>query len=158
VSAELSAFGPVKRPYRDYLAALGLGRGRTKGIDVTGVISWDDRGLFHEQVSQSGTCSDALSLQGGLVGLNPSGRSVEAAYFLAANLRTRCPGPIVSPNPGLLTGVFPRGDLSKRSFTLTMRSGSAFEDDGYVGRTGGHLSLTVRRGRISSSTFSLPND
>ena len=53
-AGELTAFGPARRPYRDFLAALGRSRrGRAAGITVAGEIGWW-RGAWWQRTSPRG--------------------------------------------------------------------------------------------------------
>ena len=61
---EITAYGPVRRPYRDFLAALGLSRrGNSHGITVAGGGSWTERGNVVIDMSQgTARCRDSTQL------------------------------------------------------------------------------------------------
>ena len=60
-SGELIATGPARRPYADFLAALGLSRtGRARGIAVFGTVDWAQP--VRAEVSQAGNlCTDTAA-------------------------------------------------------------------------------------------------
>ena len=59
----------------------------------------------------------------------------------------RCPGPELAPFQALASGNAPRTVLGRRRFTITLRPGGGFADDGYGVTLHGQVSLTFARGR-----------
>lgn len=152
----LTASGPAKRPLRDFLTALGLARGgRTSGISVVGVIIWSRGGTVHERLDQSGTCRDVAGLDGGLLVLE-AGRRQLAGFIATAAPRTRCPGPVVQSANGLAAATAARSALARPVLTLEFKAGPAVNDDGYTVTDSGGLTLTLRRGRPSTTITSVP--
>jgi hypothetical protein len=155
VYAELTAIGPARRPYGDFLAALGLRRrGQIGGIRVTGAVSWDDRGVLDESL---GGCSNAGPLEAGSVNLDGNGGALDASYRPGITLRTRCPGPILGTDTTALSGRLPRAELRHSVFTIVLGRSAPFIDDGYVGQFGGVLSFTLRHGHVSSQFIKAPS-
>lgn len=147
---ELSAMGPATRPYRDFLAALGLGRtGNPRGITVAGTVDWGGGGTAAEDLTQSGSCTDNAPLGPGGVLLEVHGPTVSAELSVFAGSRTRCPGPILDTE-ALASGRLPRADLAHRTFTVQTRAAGSTQDDGYVAELSGALTIQVRRGALSS--------
>jgi len=107
---ELMAVGPGRRPLRDFLKALGLGRrGRVRGIQAFGEITWQHGGTLATEVAQAGVCRDFEALGAGGLALDLPGRGV---HLLApdAALHLRCPGPIPAFGSGFLaSGAAPPG-------------------------------------------------
>jgi hypothetical protein len=155
-SGSLTAFGPARLPYRDFLVALGLRPGvAPKSINVDGSVDWDDAGSVSERLTGPVACSDAVSLGGGGVSLIVAAGRITAQYGPASALRTRCPGPAV-PDPEAILSGGGQLETDGRSLTLTLDRGRAFEDDGYLGRIQGRVTLTLRRGRLRQQIFSEP--
>ena len=154
-TGDVVATGPATRPYRDFLAALGLSAGNPRGISVEVGGSWT-MGPVMSDLNQFGTCTD--SGPGGPMVLDLAGSHREFKGFVdATSWRTRCPGPTLDdPANPQLAAVLPRSALGRRTFTIELRSAGAGEDDGYTVALHGHLSLVVRRGRISQSVITAP--
>jgi hypothetical protein len=166
----LIAYGPAKRPYRDFLAALGLSRrGRSAGILVYGTLGWDRGGVVTAE--STGGCRDSARLGTGeivfetgrtglfLAGGNgvrlPSGNGLTSYYPAAGPLRARCPGPqLAGAVPYLAEGTTTPHALAGRQFSVSLRPDQSFSDDGYEGRLGGSLTLTLRRGRLTQHVIS----
>jgi hypothetical protein len=151
-SASVSATGPARRPYADFLAALGLSRsGRSRGIGVLGSVSW--LGNVRAVMRQAGSvCSDSAAT--GAVGV-PLGLGHRLGGFTGF-WRTRCPGPSFQNVGPLLGASLDRATLAHREFTLTLGGNETSSDDGYVIVAHGRLSLRLRRGRITHQVDTQP--
>jgi hypothetical protein len=151
-SAQLIAIGPARRPYADFLAALGLSRtGRARGIAVSGSVDWAQP--VRAVVSQAGNvCTDTAASGGIAISLAPDG----ASGGLSESWRTRCPGPSVGNAQSLLAGRFDRSVLGHRQFTIKVAGKGTSSDDGYAIVARGRLSLVLRRGRISQQIDTEP--
>ncbi len=155
----LIAYGPARRPYRDFLAALGLSRrGNAAGILVAGSVRWQNGGRFEEDLVQGGECRDSGSLGAGGIVLATTKKLTRASYYASDSLRTRCPGPGLGGAGGsgggiLAAGATPLRDLARRQFSIAVPGTGTLSDDGYTERLTGSLSLTFRRGRVSQRTF-----
>jgi hypothetical protein len=158
--AQLTATGLATRPFRDFLAALGLAHGgRASGIDVSGGIFSSKQGSIAEDLAQSGTCTDATALGSAGVDLTARGPTVFSSFTESApSLRTRCPGPLLGMSNGTLaSATFPRRLLARRSFTIDLTPIRSFQDDGFFGSLSGRLSVTVRtHGRLRQQFFTEP--
>jgi hypothetical protein len=154
----LYASGPARLPYRSFLVALGLRRGSPPAaIRVAGGVSWQDDGSGHEQLTAPNRCSDVARLGAGFATIQSRRTSLLLSYAPAESPTTECPGPsFVGPGSRLLSGIMPRTTLSSRTFTLVLRRGSSFQDDGYTGSVRGSLRLTFRRGRVTQQVITEP--
>ena len=156
----LTAFGPASRPYRDFLAALGLSRvGNPRGLSVSGAIGWEHGGTLESDLIQSGECRDTLALGSGDILLQPAGKHADRSYAAVDSLRVRCPGPELSlarAREGLASATVPLRRLAQGQFSLTLPATRAFPDDGYTVRLTGALNLTIKRGRPSERIIRLP--
>ena len=152
-SAEVVAFGSARRPYRDFLTALGLSRsGRAHGIMVS--LQAVSSGDVRTSASQpGGTCTDTAAT-GGVSFSSGSGSGVSGGFF--GTWRTRCPGPIFGLGALALRGSFDRAALGRTQFTIGLRSTGSFADDGYAVTPHGRLSILLRRGRITQQVTSEP--
>ncbi len=152
-SAEVVAFGSARRPYRDFLTALGLSRsGRAHGIMVS--LQAVSSGDVRTSVSQpGGTCTDTATT-GGVSFSSGSGSGASGGFF--GTWRTRCPGPILGLGALALRGSFDRAALGHTQFTIGLRSTGSFADDGYAVTPHGRLSILLRRGRITQQVVSEP--
>lgn len=149
-AGELYASGPATRPYRDFLAALGLSRGgNPRGIQVLGDVEWVDGGTAAEDLSQPGACTDSEPLGAAGLTIAPLGGRVATSFSVFSPPRTGCPGPLLGSEP-LASGELPRRDLGAHTLALTVRAAGSREDDGYVAELGGSLTVEVRRGALSS--------
>jgi hypothetical protein len=162
---ELDAIGPAKRPYRDFLASLGLSSaGRSAGIDVAGTLTWSDVGTVLASLRQSATCSDRAPLGSGAASLQMIGRRLYVRYLGPGGsglggqtgLRTRCPGPFVAPGNELATGSIARSRLRRRSVSVRLRATHTPGDQGYDISLAGALTLRLRRGRLHQQFLTLP--
>lgn len=153
-SAQLVATGPARRPYADFLAALGLSRtGRPRGIAVSGSLDW--RQPVRAVVSQAGNlCTDTAASGGMAIGFGPRG----ASGGFTDTWRTRCPGPSLGDVQPLLTGPLDRSALGRRQFSINVFGEETFSDDGYAILGRGRLSLVLRRGRITQQVSTEPGD
>ena len=157
MSGTLLAQGPAKRPYRDFLTALGVARdGNPHGIRVFGDVGWSPGGTATVDLTQPRFCTDSALLGGGQVVLAPRGARLAATYTSALPPRTRCPGPMIAEGQTLASGGASLSVFRHRTFTLTLLGGPAFQDDGYTATTRGQLSLTLRRGQISQQVATQP--
>jgi hypothetical protein len=151
-SASVSATGPARRPYADFLAALGLSRsGRSRGIGVFGSVSW--LANIRVVMTQAGSvCSDSAAT--GAVGLS-LGLGHPLGGFTGF-WRTRCPGPSFENVRPLLGASVDRAALARREFTVALGGSATSSDDGYVIVAHGRLTLRVRRGRITQRVETQP--
>jgi hypothetical protein len=139
-------------PLRDVSAQL-IATGRARGIGVFGTISWLQD--VHANVSQAGSvCTDAAVTGGIAVPLGFGGR----LRGFVGPLRTRCPGPSLANAQPLLGAPLSRSALGHRQFTIQVGGSGTSSDDGYEIRVRGHLSLVLRRGRITQQVSSEPAD
>lgn len=153
-SAEVSATGTAARPYRDFLAALGLSRsGQPRGIAVELSGSWTLSPVTVDE-SQSGACTGSAPGGDMFFGMT-AGRAVLRGSGGLAGWRTRCPGPTPS-EATLFPETVPVSSLGHRELTITLRPAGTVEDDGYTVSLHGHLTLTLRRGRITQHVFRQP--
>jgi len=153
-SGQLIAIGPARRPYADFLAALGLSRaGRARGIAVSGTVDWAQP--VRAEMSQAGSlCTDTAASGGVAIQLGLGG--VFGGF--AQTWRTRCPGPSLGDKQPILSGPLDRSVLDRRQFRLQVGGRGTSSDDGYVIRAHGHLSLVLRRGRITQQVSAEPTD
>jgi hypothetical protein len=156
----LTAFGPAIRPYRDFLAALGLSRvGNPGGISVTGGIGWKSGGTLQSDLTQGGECRDTTALGSGDILFLPGARSVTARYVAIDSLRVRCPGPELSPargGDGLASTGFPIRRLAPGQFSIALPATRTLIDDGYTVQLTGALTLAIKRGRPTERLIRLP--
>jgi hypothetical protein len=137
----LTSSGPARLPYRDFLVALGLRPGAHRvGLDPSGITVWADAGTLRADLTQGERCTDTVGLGSGSANVVVRGSSLHVALstgsFLLTNPgagsgRTRCPGPELPAFQTLASGVVPRTALGHRTFTITVRGGGGFPDDGY---------------------------
>ena len=148
-SGTLTAYGPVSRPRRDFLAALGLARGgNPHGISVIGSVVWHDLGSVSVNVRQAGICRDTAPLGDSLLIIIGTGRGLGV---VAPDLggHARCPGPVLG---GLTTGSFgtvPAERSRGGDVTLALRPFGSLDDDGYTVTQHGSLTLRLHRGRVT---------
>jgi hypothetical protein len=153
-AAQLIASGPARRPYADFLAALGLSRtGRARGIEVDGSIGWVQP--VRARLNQDGNVCTDIALTGGIA--VPLGFNRVFGGFVGP-WRTRCPGPTLRDTQPLLGAPLDRTVLRHREFTIQLRGRAMTSDDGYEIVTRGHLSLVLRRGRITQQVSTAPTD
>ncbi len=155
--SQLSAIGPSRRPYRDFLAALGQGRtGNPHGIEVLRDFSWHDSGQTTAEVDHGGACRDSVRLTASALQLGISRRRSTVRYAPTASsfdpLRARCPGPILGSH-ALAVGHASSSVLGRRRLILPIRTGFGFHDRAYQVRTASNLSVTLQRTRISQSVY-----
>lgn len=155
VSAQLIATGPARRPYADFLAALGLSRtGRARGIGVFGSVNWVQR--VRASMSQAGSVCTDTALNGGIS--VPLGFGGGEFGGFTGSWRTRCPGPLLSNAQPFLGVPLDRSMLGHREFAIRLRGKGTSSDDGYEIDARGHLSLVLRRGRITQQISTQPAD
>lgn len=121
----LEAIGSARRPYRDFVAALGLSRrGRPAGIAVTGSVSWARGGTIASSLMQSSQCSWTGPLGLGAVLLSVSRGVLSGRYLDLGPLERRCPGPEIGSNTVALgSGAAPLRDLLTGGLTLWLHHG-----------------------------------
>ena len=153
-SGELIATGPARRPYADFLAALGLSRtGRGRGIAVSGTVGWAQP--VQAEMSQAGNlCTDAAARGGVAIELGLGG----ASGGFTDTWRTRCPGPSLRNTQPFLGGPLDRSALGQPQFRIDVHGKAASSDDGYAILGRGRLSLVLRRGRITQQVSTEPTD
>jgi hypothetical protein len=128
---------------------------RAPGIDVSLLVSWTAGVSAH--LSQAGAaCIDAAATGRMAVGLQAVGRRLRGSVLAVGSWRTRCPGPEFAAGAPLLSASVPMVALGRRRFTIGLRSGGRFNDDGYVLTPYGHLSVVLRRGGITQQVMSQP--
>jgi hypothetical protein len=148
---DITAFGPAKRPYRDFLKALGRSKsGNASGIRTFGLIQWQDPGAVDADLRQPLECKDSIPLGPESIGVTSKRGHLFAVLSSPGPLRTRCPGPFL-PYGSIATGTL--SPSSDGISTVTLRGKRTFTSPGYAGSIGGQLSLRIRRGRITSRTF-----
>lgn len=155
--SELNAIGPSRRPYRDFLAALGLSRtGNPHGIEVIPSFSWRDTGQTTAVVDHGGACRDSVRLTASALELGISRRRLTVRYAPTASsfdpLRTRCPGPVLGSH-ALAIGHASSALLGRRRLTLAIHTGIGFRDRAYQVHTASSLSVTLQRTGISQSVY-----
>lgn len=156
-TGSLFVIGPATRPYRDFLAALGLGgQGNPRGLEVAGGISWLDGGSAQTSLSQGTVCSAQGPVGPGAVILTESGRRLGAQYQATGAQHTRCPGPSLTPNEELASGITVLGPGGGRRFTLHLSGSGPIAADGYTVSQHTSLSLTLTRGPIRQTTLIVP--
>lgn len=161
-TGDLSALGPARLPYRDFLFALGLARhGSARGIQVDGFMQFPSSTVTERLVQGPEICTDSSPayLEGSL-GVSNGGFDVAVgpALFDDSPPRTRCPGPTAQGPPAWVASPPLAGALRGRTLVFDLRPARSSTDDGYVITPTGGLSLTVRRLSVSSQTFQEPTD
>lgn len=155
MSAQLIATGPARRPYADFLAALGLSRtGRARGIGVFGSVNWVED--VRANVTQAGSvCTDTAANGQVAVPLGLGGGDLGG---FTGSWRTRCPGPSLSNAQPLRGAPLDRSTLGHPEFTIQLRGKGTSSDDGYVIHARGRLSLVLRRGPVTQQRTDEPTD
>jgi hypothetical protein len=154
--AELIATGPASLPYGDFLTALGQIRGGARhGITVAGSVAWTNSGRINANLTQPSACSDAAPLGQLYVSLQPAA-GASGGFFGSSPWRTRCPGPMVPGQVQLLSARARLRMMGPREFGVTFRPVGSLTDDGYTFTLHGHLSLVLRRGRITQQVVTEP--
>ncbi len=154
-SINLTATAPLRRPERDLLTALGVGRGGDpSGIAVVGAGLVTVHGVVAADLTQGGgACRDRAALRQLEVVLAVRAHRLRLAISPIGSqagdpLRTRCPGPDLGSHP-LTSASLPLSVLRHRSFTATLRGGS-FSDGPYRVTTQSTLTVTLRRARVTT--------
>lgn len=144
----LTVIGRARRPYRDFLAALGLSSsGRSSGLEAFGVVDVGGGGTLATSIVQGTTCHDASDLGPGELELIPGRGGLDVPYTPLGILKGRCPGPVMASADGFLaSGVMPRQAIRRGRVTITLR-GAGFTEDGFSARTSGSLRVTLTFGR-----------
>ncbi|MBV8431574.1 MAG: hypothetical protein JO244_10450, partial [Solirubrobacterales bacterium] len=156
-TASLFVLGSARRPYVDFLAALGLSRrGNPRGLEVAGTLDWLSGGTLTAQLEQGAACTSTAPLNGGLVVFGSGGRGVSASYSPSGSPRTRCPGPEIEQFQPLASGSIPRAMLGRSSFSLHLSGSGPLTDDGYTINQHTSLTLTLKRGRLHQFFFRVP--
>jgi len=114
---------------------------------VAGTVSTD--------LTQPQVCTDTAPFSSVFASLSPSGDRL-AGSAGASDLRTRCPGPMIGGQASVWSATARASGLRHRVFTIQLGPRGPLAEDGYVISPGGHLSVTVRRGRVSQSTSMAP--
>ncbi len=153
----LTVLGPATRPYRDFLAALGLSRtGDPRGLAVTGTIGWTGGGTVTSNLGPGVPCVSQGPLTGGVVLLSGSAGRFQMTFVPSPGLRTRCPGPRLVQGQTLAAGTISGRAVGRGDFTVRLSGGGLLSDDGYAIQQRTSLSLTLHRGRIRQQTFLMP--
>ena len=151
----LTVFGPAVRPYRDFLAALGISRqGNPRGLQAEGSVSWTGGGTVSSKLDQGTSCTSLAPASGGIVLITGLGSRLDLTYT-SGPLRTRCPGPTFAQDQILASGVTSLRQLASGA-ALRLTGGGRVTDDGYVIQQHTSLSLTLHRGRLRQQTFLEP--
>ncbi len=155
----LDATGPAKRPYQDFLAALGHGRGDPRGIDVGGGGQLSVHGTVTAQLTTPTICRDATRLFSAEVLLQASAGRLRVSLSPAGSqandpLRTRCPGPAVGSDQ-LAAATVPLSTLRHRTFTVALH-GARRQAGPYQLTAESTIRLTLRRTRQTTQTFRVP--
>jgi hypothetical protein len=162
--AALTLYAPLSEPLARVLATVGLGRAPNLGRPVAaGFLAWTGGGAIREGMVQGAArCRDSDSMRGGELILG-AGKGRFVGEYLAAGLDvgggsfsgTDCPG----PGGGyalLASGRTPSSVLSRRTVTLTLDTGSRFEDYGYRVVVTPRVTLTLTRLRAHATVVTVP--
>jgi hypothetical protein len=149
------AYGPATRPYRDFLAALGISKaGRSRGIDVAGGFTGHSNPVSVSSEIHQGSVSCHDTVAGGEVNILltrfEANRTTAFIDFNGAAGRTRCPGPFLGQHriPGTVS-IAP-GQLAHRVSVVPFNEPIPVRDDGYTGTVSPHLKLVLTRLSIHS--------
>lgn len=144
----VSATGPARRPVRDFLTALGRGRGGDRsGITVNGGGQPSVLGGVSAHLRTPGRCRDTDAVTA--VGLQLQARAGRMQIALSAAvgqrdlLRTRCPGPALGSRR-LAAGSVPLTAFSRPTVTVTLH-GARFAAGPYRVTDVGSVTLTLHR-------------
>ena len=162
--ATLTLYAPLSEPLARVLATVGLGRAPNLVRPVAaGFLAWTDAGAVRESMAQGAArCRDSASMQGGELILT-AGKGRFVAEYPAAGLGvgggsfsgTDCPGP-GGGDALLATGRMPSSVLSRRTVTMTLDTGSRFEDYGYRVVVTPRVTLTLTRLRARATVVTEP--
>ena len=153
-SVFLTAIAPLRRPKRDLLTALGVGRrGNPSGIGVEGAGEASLRGEVTADLTQQDVCRDQVGLRQAAIELRQRADRLEISVSPAESqaddpLRTRCPGPELGSHQ-LTSASVPLSVLRHSSFSVALRGGS-FSDGPYRVTTRSTLTITLRRARVTT--------
>ncbi len=159
---QLIAAGPVHRPERDFLTALGLARGgNPTGIDVSGTLPVGPGGVVSTRALQGpAQCRDAVTDSDGDLGsiqINPVNGVLATTYYPSTpsgdGLRTSCPGPLLGDRPAA-TGAFAPNRAVGRKLIVTLARATSFQSFGFGVRLTSDLRVRLirtatRRGRCA---------
>ncbi|MFZ0385449.1 MAG: hypothetical protein WAL22_07295 [Solirubrobacteraceae bacterium] len=159
---QLIAAGPVHRPERDFLTALGLARGgNPTGIDVSGTLPVGPGGVVSTRALQApAQCRDAVTDSDGDLGsiqINPVNGVLATTYYPSTpsgdGLRTSCPGPLLGDRPAA-TGAFAPNRAVGRKLIVTLARATSFQSFGFGVRLTSDLRVRLirtatRRGRCA---------
>ena len=152
-SADLIATAPLRRPKRDLLAALGVGRGgNPSGIRVEGGGLASGHGVIAADLTQPGTsCRDQASLDQVTLELRKRADrltvSLSPGASAAGPLRTRCPGPALGSHQ-LTSASLPLTVLRRPAFTANF-GGVSFSNGPYRVSTRSSLTVTLHRTTVT---------
>jgi hypothetical protein len=154
--AQVIATGPASRPYSDFLAAVRDGpASMRRGILTEMIVTWG-AGSVSTDLTQPQACTDTAPLTGASLSLSLSGDRLAGSAGANA-LRTRCPGPMIGGQTSPWPATAPARALRHRAFTIEAGpGGQPHADDGYTFSLDGHLSVTLRSGRISQTVSLAP--
>jgi hypothetical protein len=156
VTGDFYAAADARRPLADFMAALGRRRGgNPRRIAVYGSIDWTG-GLVVERIRQQSSCVDRQPLGGSAMAMMPAHRVVTGTFGAFGTVRTSCPGPFVGRDGRLARASFRIADLAAGRASVVLRPLPSIQDDGYSASIHGHLTLSIRPGRITTSTFLEP--
>jgi len=145
----VDATGPAHRPVRDFLTALGRGRGGDRsGISVNGGGEASVLGRVTAHLLTPGRCRDTDAVTTVALQLRVRGGRMQVALSGAGGLsgdllRTRCPGPALGSRR-LAVGSVPLTAFGRPTVTVTLR-GARFAAGPYRVTDVGTFTLTLRR-------------
>jgi hypothetical protein len=147
----LWAYGPAKRPQRDFLTALGVARGGDpKGISVTGIQSGENRLRVQATTRQPGarcTATTAAQFDSFAYGAGRL-RVLLGAFGPPDPLRTSCPGPPLGEQAFTHLTITP-GQLAGPHPSLTFDTPREFRSRGFHVAIDPDLTLPLTDRRIS---------
>lgn len=145
----VSATGPARRPVRDFLTALGRGRGGDRsGITVSGGGGASVLGTVTTHLRTPARCRDTAPVTTVALRLRAHGGRMQIALSGAGGLagdllRTRCPGPALGSRR-LAAGSVPLTAFSRPTVTVTLH-GARFAAGPYRVTDVGSFTLTLHR-------------
>jgi hypothetical protein len=157
-SARLTVDASAATPYREALAAAGLGPGSPGGVTGLGIVEWSGGGSVTSDLSQGPEhCHDtALVGPGGLLIRTGHGRwSVDmfsGGLIGGPGTSTRCPGPTLTTST-IASNAAPLSSFARPTTRIALTSGSTVGDDGYRVRIVPYLTLTLTRLRVRTKAI-----
>ena len=151
------AFTASRRPLRDQLAALGLGkRGNPRGILIIGALLVRGPATYDVDVTQgANTCRDSAPPGPGVLVVSGIGGPVTAGFSQGPpQLHLRCPGPMLSLDNGLASTRLRLASL-RRGGTIHLKTVHELRDDGYTARTEANVTVTLSRPKVKITTDAL---